>query len=68
MVPMLAISIHAPAQGATDKPLCCMNPKQISIHAPAQGATLERMTKADLIKFQFTLPHRERLCAAYMPV
>ena len=33
------ISIHAPAQGATDYSVMQVQPKHISIHAPAQGAT-----------------------------
>ena len=32
----------------------------ISIHAPAKGATLNGMQRAELWKFQSTLPRRER--------
>ena len=41
-----AISIHAPARGAT---LCCMSGGlrgQISIHAPARGATVSALEQS----------------------
>ena|GEM_PF-2125876 len=37
--PPADISIHAPAQGATNIADYCELTKSISIHAPAQGAT-----------------------------
>ena len=35
------ISIHAPAEGATHKPIVDLYNSHISIHAPAEGATVE---------------------------
>ena len=37
-----AISIHAPARGATGTLLYCYKRNTISIHAPARGATSSR--------------------------
>ncbi len=56
-----AISIHAPAKGATPLPSMAIQPFVISIHAPAKGATLGG--DKDIYKcntFQSTLPRRER--------
>ena len=39
---------------------------EVSIHAPAWGATIARRQKLSLWKFQFTLPHGERL-PSYSP-
>ena len=36
------ISIHAPARGATQKPIKVLKQLIISIHAPARGATVDR--------------------------
>ena len=36
------ISIHAPARGATIKPISSISSLSISIHAPARGATISR--------------------------
>ena len=55
-----AISIHAPAQGATDDLIAKKKAQMISIHAPAQGATISECPSERLVQFQFTLPHRER--------
>ncbi len=55
-----AISIHAPAQGATSPALDGIIPGAISIHAPAQGATGHRVVFPPPVGFQSTLPHRER--------
>ncbi len=56
-----AISIHAPARGATVVPETCQKLERISIHAPARGATTAYLWKARQIKFQSTLPRGERL-------
>ena len=56
----LPISIHAPAKGATvsiSKPLSI---SIISIHAPAKGATFLMHRQVKDLKFQSTLPRRER--------
>ena len=60
--PVVIISIHAPAKGAT----CCFGGPchitGISIHAPAKGATKLRNGDQDLYeKFQSTHPRRVRL-------
>src|SRR5699024_7197109 len=63
---LVAISIHAPARGATG----IAQPRGrrgtgISIHAPARGATTYGHTSAIPAKiFQSTLPHGERPYAA----
>ena len=54
------ISIHAPAQGATEQFVDGLPTAKISIHAPAQGATCTVKDIQKALKFQFTLPHRER--------
>ena len=55
-----AISIHAPAKGATMYDTKYDTKQKISIHAPAKGATLHQLLIFDQIRFQSTLPRRER--------
>ena len=56
-----SISIHAPAEGATQE-ICGKTVYfKISIHAPAEGATRSEPEKSKTAqKFQSTLPRRER--------
>ena len=55
------ISIHAPAKGATPAPAQPKKSNEISIHAPAKGATaMPEEQISDTIRFQSTLPRRER--------
>ena len=57
----LAISIHAPAKGATSlHQSCILYLLTISIHAPAKGATQSVANSLGQIIFQSTLPRRER--------
>ena len=55
-----AISIHAPARGATSIRMRAAAEEKISIHAPARGATGNRRKSSGLRKFQSTLPRGER--------
>ena len=55
-----AISIHAPAKGATHGRYACHLRQIISIHAPAKGATHQASDKYNPGIFQSTLPRRER--------
>ncbi|RZB32344.1 MAG: hypothetical protein SRB2_04349 [Desulfobacteraceae bacterium Eth-SRB2] len=55
-----AVSIHAPARGATSVFLCEPEQTQVSIHAPARGATYCGPDWRGYRKFQSTLPHGER--------
>ena len=57
---ILLISIHAPAKGATTPTAEARTTKTISIHAPAKGATTLKHHRSYPIKFQSTLPRRER--------
>ena len=60
----IAISIHAPAKGATRGRRSQPAPFCISIHAPAKGATVkEPNIYIKVLRFQSTLPRRERLAA-----
>ena len=54
------ISIHAPAKGATESLKCESIGLLISIHAPAKGATMKSVSPGSPIRFQSTLPRRER--------
>ena len=54
------ISIHAPAKGATIPQKCKRIVTDISIHAPAKGATISNIMSFVVLKFQSTLPRRER--------
>ena len=56
----LAISIHAPAWGATTAATQRLRGKLISIHAPAWGATVGDFARYASHAFQSTLPHGER--------
>ena len=60
-LPFPAISIHAPAKGATKRGRLRTSAPFISIHAPAKGAT--NIYRFAIVKgtFQSTLPRRERL-------
>ena len=57
----MAISIHAPAKGATSKSQIISDDGNISIHAPAKGATsfLVSLFLTSLV-FQSTHPRRVR--------
>ena len=57
----VAVSIHAPAWGATPTHTPPPHHPQVSIHAPAWGAT-QPPPRYDIYKdmFQFTLPRGER--------
>ena len=54
------ISIHAPAKGATRLPCNSLWLISISIHAPAKGATPCCCLLLPVLRFQSTLPRRER--------
>ena len=57
----IAISIHAPAKGATFGDYPPTTEQVISIHAPAKGATIDAYDKTlSGFIFQSTLPRRER--------
>ena len=64
------ISIHAPAKGATRTPPKNIIIYGISIHAPAKGATIQYLDYVLILRFQSTLPRRERptLAAVYIAV
>ena len=55
------VSIHAPAKGATCRIPPDFQDCSVSIHAPAKGATERNIWGLLTIKFQSTLPRRERL-------
>ena len=55
------VSIHAPAWGATAGVAYTLFTSGVSIHAPAWGATCATVVVRTLCRFQFTLPHGERL-------
>ena len=55
------VSIHAPAWGATAWVLLWRILAHVSIHAPAWGATRSMSCLSATARFQFTLPHGERL-------
>ena len=58
---MYYISIHAPAKGATEAVFLFIHIHiNISIHAPAKGATRIEHIKSGEVRFQSTLPRRER--------
>ena len=58
---LAAISIHAPAKGATAISCISGTFSFISIHAPAKGATINhRIFRWVFSRFQSTLPRRER--------
>ena len=61
---LVAISIHAPARGATPLMVKIMPSSFISIHAPARGATENAAADAKITGFQSTLPRGERLLAS----
>ncbi len=59
--PLLKVSTHAPAQGATAAAWIDQAAAVVSTHAPAQGATaLTRRPSPVLPSFQPTRPHRAR--------
>ena len=61
--PVLEISIHAPARGATRCFALEVVSRTISIHAPARGATSFPAILDQTIEFQSTLPRGERRMA-----
>ena len=58
---IIAISIHAPAWGATGAVTRMATAGYISIHAPAWGATTYNGLQIKPMIFQSTLPRGERL-------
>ena len=54
------ISTHTPTKGATQMPVRVIIYNKISTHTPTKGATINRKYKRITIKFQPTLPRRER--------
>jgi len=58
--PHLAVSIHAPARGATSARCVILHHHVVSIHAPARGATSAWPTPAIASRFRSTLPRGER--------
>ena len=62
-----AVSIHAPAWGATRPRRSASCAPQVSIHAPAWGATRSLAWKDKTVWFQFTLPHGERQLSDVVP-
>ena len=54
------ISIHAPTKGATISIMPSTEVYNISIHAPTKGATNGHLSNIKNLKFQSTLPRRER--------
>ena len=59
----IAVSIHAPTQGATWIMVTDVIYTDVSIHAPTQGATKTRMErKSRNVQFQSTHPRRVRRC------
>ncbi len=56
-----AVSIHAPARGATHHPRCQRSLGIVSIHAPARGATLLAFASGPAYGFQSTRPRGARL-------
>ena len=63
-----AISIHAPAKGATGDYTIISVEDIISIHAPAKGATIPVYINCIIFLFQSTLPRRERQYFGCYPV
>ena len=78
-----AISIHAPAKGATKKQMQGVNPQEISIHAPAKGATAISAKNPLLLSakinnfsnykyyftfYKFTIPCKMRFICAFFLV
>ena len=55
-----AVSIHAPAGGATEAPHLRRRDPHVSIHAPAGGATQQTLATTAGTLFQSTLPRGER--------
>ncbi len=56
----IIISTHTPTKGATQMPVRVIIYNKISTHTPTKGATINRKYKRITIKFQPTLPRRER--------
>ena len=57
---LLAVSIRAPARGATAQRLAVWLQSAVSIRAPARGATSCPTSRATRFGFQSALPHEER--------
>ena len=55
-----AVSIHAPARGATGRRGAARNVRGVSIHAPARGATFAPLAASRRRRFQFTRPRGAR--------
>ncbi len=55
-----AVSIHAPARGATRIPVLLVEPLRVSIHAPARGATPHPRRPPTAPSFQSTRPRGAR--------
>ena len=56
----VAVSIHAPARGATRRCILFGHRQHVSIHAPARGATRYSHPLEGIELFQSTLPRGER--------
>ena len=56
----VAVSIHAPAKGATPERGCLARGAPVSIHAPVKGATWADAAVIKTIAFQSTRPRRAR--------
>ena len=63
----VAVSIRAPAWGATPRDVRNPGKTAVSIRAPAWGATQIVIAAHRRIRFQFALPHGERLTGLTMP-
>ena len=61
-----AVSIHAPARGATKYDGKHITSTEVSIHAPARGATVDADLALELMKFQSTHPHGVRPRLGYL--
>ena len=59
-LPVVGVSIHAPAWGATGGLLCADSGIGVSIHAPAWGATRRPVAFPGGVWFQFTRPRGAR--------
>ena len=57
----MAVSIHAPARGATGSSTVSERRRAVSIHAPARGATCSAILSLPDGTFQFTRPRGARL-------
>ena len=66
--PVVLVSIHAPAWGATTHPRRHPHGARVSIHAPAWGATAWMRMHVVLVMFQSTRPRGARPARRAVPV